>query len=553
MDPHMSHLDATIPRGELRPLGVWSPNQIAPTFGGPPLVEYLRRTRETIHVVADPRTGHLGLASGGYLTPGNFDTTESDCLWMATLPPLYPEWLGDRSFCEAHGVRFPYVAGAMARGIASAEMVISMARSQMLAFLGCAGLSPARVERDLNIIDGAIGNTDLPWGANLIHSPNEPYIEQQVVELFLARGVSTVSASAFMKLTPPLVQYAATGLTADAQGRVIRRNHVVAKVSRAEVARRFLEPAPKRMLDELVRQGKLTEAEAQIASRIPVAEDITAEADSGGHTDGRPLTALLPAINDLATKIAEERGYERPIRVGAAGGIGTPTAAAAAFALGAAYVLTGSINQCSVEADVADDAKKMLAGASRTDVARCPSADMFEIGAQVQVLSRGTMFAARANLLGDLYRRHDGLHDIPDDKRAQLEKQLFRAPLDEIWRQTRDFWQSEDPEQVEKAQKNPRHKMALVFRWYLGKSSRWPIDGDSDRRLDYQLWCGPAQGAFNEWVQDTFLEDPTHRGVVQIALNILEGAAQITRAQQARSYGVHLPAAAFTYEPTPLA
>ena len=39
----------------------------------------------------------------------------ADCL----LPPLYPEWLGGRSFTEAHGLRFPYVAGAMANGIAT--------------------------------------------------------------------------------------------------------------------------------------------------------------------------------------------------------------------------------------------------------------------------------------------------------------------------------------------------------------------------------------------------------------------------------------------------
>ena len=42
--------------------------------------------------------------------------------------------------------------------------------------------------------------------------------------------------------------------------------------------------------------------------------------------------------------------YTKAIRVGAAGGIGTPEAAAAAFVLGADFILTGSINQCTVEA-----------------------------------------------------------------------------------------------------------------------------------------------------------------------------------------------------------
>jgi trans-AT polyketide synthase/acyltransferase/oxidoreductase domain-containing protein len=53
--------------------------------------------------------------------------------WPGTLPPLYPEWLGDRAFGEAHGVRFPYVAREMARGIVTTKMVVTMARAEMLA------------------------------------------------------------------------------------------------------------------------------------------------------------------------------------------------------------------------------------------------------------------------------------------------------------------------------------------------------------------------------------------------------------------------------------
>jgi len=94
--------------------------------------------------------------------------------------------------------------------------------------------------------------------------------------------------------------------------------------------------------------------------------------------------------------------------------------------------------------------------------------------------------------------------------------------------------------------------MALVFRWYLGKSSRWAIEGDESRRLDYQIWCGPAMGAFNAWARGSFLEDPSRREAAQVALNLLEGAAAVTRAQQLRSYGAAVPAAAFDFRPRPL-
>jgi hypothetical protein len=94
--------------------------------------------------------------------------------------------------------------------------------------------------------------------------------------------------------------------------------------------------------------------------------------------------------------------------------------------------------------------------------------------------------------------------------------------------------------------------MALVFRWYLGKASRWAIEGDATRRLDYQIWCGPAMGAFNAWTKGSFLEDPKNRTAAQIALNLLEGAAVVARSQQLRSYGVPVPPEAFHFSPRPL-
>jgi trans-AT polyketide synthase/acyltransferase/oxidoreductase domain-containing protein len=91
--------------------------------------------------------------------------------------------------------------------------------------------------------------------------------------------------------------------------------------------------------------------------------------------------------------------------------------------------------------------------------------------------------------------------------------------------------------------------MALVFRWYIGLASHWAIEGVAARKMDYQIWCGPAMGAFNRWVRGSFLADLSNRTVVQIALNLLEGAAVITRAQQFRSIGLPVPDAAFEYAP----
>ncbi len=520
-------------------------------FEGTEIVRAAREFRRPVAIIWAPRQRRLGIAllSDGVIPVGSGDGLEI----VGYLPPIYPEWLGDRSFGREHQVRFPYIAGEMARGIATPRMVIAMGRAGMLSFFGAAGLSLNAVKNGVETIDAAfIGNSG-SWGANLIHSPDAPGLEDALVNLYLRRGVVRVSASAFVTLTPAIIRFAATGLRLDAEQRVVRRNHLFAKVSRLEVAEQFMSPAPKTVLDALVVDGKLTQAEAALAKRAPLADDITIEADSGGHTDNRPLSVLLPRMLQARDRLSAQHGYDRPIRIGAAGGLGAPAAVAAAFAGGAAYVMTGSINQTAIEAGVSALAKSMLAGADMTDVAMAPSADMFEMGVKVQVLKKGTMFPQRATRLYDLYRRYQTLEDIPAEIRGQLERELFKQSLADVWNDTKRFFAERDPAALERAETNPRFRMALVFRWYLGSSSRWPITGEADRRMDFQLWCGPAIGAFNSWTEGSFLEAPEARSVVQIALNLLEGAAALTRAQQLRAAGVDVPAAAFQFQPRPLA
>ncbi|MCP3959125.1 MAG: PfaD family polyunsaturated fatty acid/polyketide biosynthesis protein [bacterium] len=541
-----------MPAVELTPVGAWTPGSVPPAFAPEHLLSAIPRFREPAHVIREAPTGRVGVGLEGHV---RHDATNGQpgYPWLATMPALFPEWLGDRSFLEVHGVRFPYVAGAMANGIATTELVIAMARAGMLGFFGSAGLRIERVEGALDEIEAALGAEGGSWGSNLIHSPNEPQLEEAVVDLYLRRGVRRVSASAFMGLTPMVVRYAATGLSVDPNGRLLRRNHLFAKISRPEVARRFMSPPPADILRALVDQGKLTAEEARLAAMLPIAEDFTVEADSGGHTDNQSLTALFPTILGLRDALAAEHGYSRPIRIGAAGGLGTPAAVAAAFALGAAYVLTGSVNQSAVESGLSDKGKALLAQAELTDVVMAPAADMFELGVEVQVLKRGTMFGVRAARLYELYRAHDSLESIPADVRRRLEKEMFQSTIDEVWEGTRKFFERAEPSQIERAERDPKHRMALVFRSYLGRSSNWAIQGDPGRGMDYQIWCGPAMGAFNAWTAGSFLAEPRNRGVVQIARNLLEGAAVITRAQQPRTYGVPVPAGAFHFEPRPLA
>src|SRR5438552_17061548 len=74
------------------------------------------------------------------------------------VPACRLEDLGDASFRADHGLRYAYVAGAMANGIGSANIVEALSRAGMLGFFGAAGLSPQRVETEIDRITRNLGD-----------------------------------------------------------------------------------------------------------------------------------------------------------------------------------------------------------------------------------------------------------------------------------------------------------------------------------------------------------------------------------------------------------
>jgi len=465
----------------------------------------------------------------------------------AYVPPMIPEQLGDPAFKAFYGVKYAYMTGAMANGISSEELVIALGQQNILASFGSGGLDLPRVEVAIKRIQQALPNG--PYVFNFIHNPSEPAIEQGTIDLYLKYGVHIIEAAAFFSLTPSLVYYRAKGLQKDAQGAIQINNKIIAKVSRREVATVFMQPAPEDILNKLIAQGLLTQAEAQLAMQVPMADDITVEADSGGHTDNRPLVSLLPSVIALRDDIQAQRQYPVEVRVGAGGGVGTPDAALACYMMGAAYIVTGSVNQSCVEAGASEHTRKLLAQAGMADVVMAPASDMFERGIKLQVLKKGTLFPMRAQKLYDLYMTYDGLADIPPAELEKVEKQILQNSVDTIWQQTVEFFQKRDPSIIEKAQNNPKKQMALVFRWYLGLSSRWSNAGVAGREFDYQIWSGPAMGAFNDWVASTYLNDYKKRHVVDVAEHLMYGAAYQYRIQVLKGQGLYLPSLYQRYIP----
>ncbi|MEU7423488.1 ACP S-malonyltransferase [Streptomyces sp. NPDC040750] len=437
--------------------------------------------------------------------------------------------LGSAEFRHDHGLRYAYLAGSMFRGVSSVALVARLGRAGLRGYFGAGGLDLDTVEKAVTELARTPG-LDGRYGVNLLHDLTHPGAEDALVDLLLRHDVRHVEAAAFTTVTPAVVRFRFSGAHRTADGTPVAVRTLVAKCSRPEVAAHFMAPPAPRLLHRLVAEGTLTPAEADAAAGLPVAQDICVEGDSAGHTDGGVSLALVPTTAALAERLTARYGYARRLRVGACGGLGTPEAVAAAFVLGADFVVTGSVNQCSPQAGTSDAVKDLLAALDVQDTAYAPAGDLFELGSRVQVARKGTLFAARANKLHHLYRTHGSLDDLDETTLTWLERDCLRAPLDQVWKQTCAYYRDTGrARELDRAERDPRHRMALVFKSYFARTNRAAQEGDPTERANYQVHCGPAAGAFNRHVRGTALEPWRERHVERIADLLMTGAARVLK------------------------
>ena len=452
---------------------------------------------------------------------GTVSTEQPEETGFFQIPNLRAEDFGDREFKKTYGLKYALYGGAMANGIASADMVIALGLAGCMGSYGSGGQRLEVVEKEIDKIKSALGGK--PYMINMLSNRNLQ-MELSLAKMLVEKEVPAVEASAYITPSEALVYYRVKGIREE-NGKIVIPHKIIAKVSREEVLEKFVSPPPAECVAALLKDGLITESEAALAAKIPMADDITAEADSGGHTDGRPLVSMLPALIALANRKQAEFGYQQKVRVGAGGGIGTGLSCLGAFEMGAAYVVTGSVNQGCVESGTSDYVKQILAETAMADVTMAPCADMFEMGAKVEVIKKKTMYAQNAQKLYEYYVKYPSFDAIPAADRDRIEKKILKDSFDNIWRGTKEYFAKVDPAKIPQAEKNPKMKMALVFRWYLGSSSRWAVQGDPARKFDMQIWCGQAMGAFNLWVKGTALEKAENRHVGEVASLLLNSCA----------------------------
>ncbi len=433
-----------------------------------------------------------------------------------------PEVLGTPAFRERYHCISNYYAGSMYCGVSSVKMVVTMGKSGYLSFLGSAGLAIDELERQMQSIQRELSSGQ-PYGVGLICNLNDPDEEKQQVELLLKYKVPVIEAAAYSSASAPLVYYRLKGLKKEGNKFIFPRR-IIAKCSRLEVARMFMSPPPVEIVKALLNEGLISASEAELSQQIPLADDLAIEADSGGHTDQGVSFALIPSIISLKNEMVKQYKNQISIMVGCGGGIGTPEAVASAFMLGADFIFTGSINQCTVESGAHEVVKDMLSSITIHDTCITMAGDMFEIGSKIQVVKKNTQFAARANRLYRLFMQYNSIDEMPDAIRREIETKYFKKPISEVWDIICEYKKKKHPEQIAEANKNPRFKTALVYKWYFAHCSQVTLKGDVSEKDNFMIHCGPAMGAFNQWVRGTALEQWRNRKVSEIATLLMDKA-----------------------------
>jgi PfaD family protein len=428
-----------------------------------------------------------------------------------------------KKFLQRFNLKYPYIAGAMAKGISSEKMVRELSKSGCMGDFGSAGLSHEKILKTAENLKADSCN----FLVNIINIPGNQENELNLLKELLKRDVRSISAGAYIRMTKGLVYFRVKGIKKE-NDQILIPNKILAKISRKEVAENFLKPPPLKIIKKLEQEKLITKEEAKLSQLIPMSSDIIAEADSGGHTDKQPAVSLFPEI--LFLKDIYQKNYpDIYLSAGLAGGISTPHSALAAFSMGADFIMTGSINQSCLEAGTSDLVKEMLSKAKQGDFETAPSADTFEMGGKVQVLKKENRFASRANFLGKIFQNSDSIEDINKDDREFIENTVFEKSLKDEWETTKEYFNKTDAGIIEKAEQNPKKKMALIFRSYLGQSSWWAINGIEKRKNDFQIWAGHSMAAFNSYVKNSPLEDFKNRKASEIALKILNEAGILSR------------------------
>ncbi len=342
-------------------------------------------------------------------------------------------------------------------------------------------------------------------------------------------GVRFVSASAYLDLTLPVVRYRVAGIHRDARGGWSSRQPPDGQGLARRGGPPLLQPAACAIPRELVDAGAITAEQAELARDGADGRRRDRRGRLGGHTDNQPARAAAARHRGPARR-GPGGARLRPARARRrGGGHRHPGRGASAFAMGAAYVVTGSINQACVESGTSDAVRQMLAKAG---------ADRRGHGAGRRHVRDGREGAGAQAGHPLRHARGAALRAVPHPRRASTRS---RRPSARSWRRSifratargglgTDVGRSSPAvtrAQVERAERRaPKHKLALVFRCVpraRRRAGRTPGSPTRARRLPDLV--RPRDGGVQRVGAGQLPRRVGGRRAVVIAKNLLVGAA----------------------------
>ncbi len=269
--------------------------------------------------------------------------------------------------CEMLGIEFPILAFSHCR-----DVVAAVSRAGGLGVLGAVGLTPEGLETELAWIESEIG--DRPYGVDLIVP--SAYVGRERGGLDLA-GLSSLIPEEHRRFVdslmdeyhvPPLPEGEprATGMLSWSSEAAARSLLDIALEHPIRLVANALGPPPPEMISVAHDRGVMVAALAGKADHALRHKDagvdlIVAQGyEAGGHTGDIATMVLVPDVVDAVA----------PTPVLAAGGIASGRQMAAAMALGAQGVWTGSVWLTTEEAETHPVVKEKFLRASSSDTVR---------------------------------------------------------------------------------------------------------------------------------------------------------------------------------------
>ena len=429
--------------------------------------------------------------------------------------------LGNQDFERTLNLKFPYVCGSMYYGIASPEMIIRLAKAGMLGFIGTSICNIESIKRDINIIKNKLDGEVFGLGVTYNQNVNE---ENSIYNLILSEDIKIIEISDYMSITKNLIKYRVKGMQKSNYSNVMQPHHVMAKVSRIEMAELFLKPAPSDIIEALLEAGEITQNEAECAACVPVADFVSITSENDIHISSVPNFMLLSEIKKLSREIQKEYLFSKCSYIGIAGGIGNPDVIALSFLLGADYVVSGSINQCCKQANISDITKNILATVDIHDCEYVPDLKNMELGIKMNVVRKGLLFPARANKLFDLYKRYNAIDEIEADVIHSIETRIFKKNINTFSKESEKFFSESE---LKTFNTNPKSKLLHIIKCYYQVALHDAIEGNENNKINFLIKCNPTMGFFNRWAKGKSIENWIDRDVDKIGIMMLEEASTI--------------------------